>query len=138
MDFVILRIFCIINKYQIYGVKMNNKLLIPPSDILVNLPKRYGWKDDDLIKINLPRRDKFYFLNKDILSLKNEGRIEYNSILIMFTWRGKNPGKKISPFYFSNITDLMANQLLLKELKINNITLYFTKHRFLYFKYVEQ
>ena len=125
-------------KYQIYGVKMNNKLLIPPSDILVNLAKRYGWKEEDLIKINLPRWDKFNFLNKDILSLKNEGRIDYNSILIMFTWRGKNHGKKISPYYFSNITDLITNQLLLKELKNNNITLYFTMHRFLYFKYVEQ
>ena len=50
-------------KYQIYGVKMNNKLLIPPSDILVNLAKRYGWKEEDLIKINLPRWDKFNFLN---------------------------------------------------------------------------
>ena len=125
-------------KYQIYGVKMNNKLLIPPSDILVNLAKRYGWKEEDLIKINLPRWDKFNFLNKDILSLKNEGRIDYNSILIMFTWRGKNHGKKISPYYFSNITNLITNQLLLKELKNNNITLYFTMHRFLYFKYVEQ
>lgn len=125
-------------KYQIYGVKMNNKLLIPPSYILVNLAKRYGWKEEDLIKINLPRWDKFNFLNKDILSLKNERRIEHNSILIMFTWRGKKPGKKISPYYFSNITDLMTNELLLKELKNNNITLYFTMHRFLYFKYVEQ
>ena len=125
-------------KYQIYGVQMNNKLLIPPSEILVNLAKRYGWKEEDLIKINLPRWDKFYFLNKDIFFLKNEDRIKYNSILIMFTWRGIKSGEKISPYYFSNITDLMTNELLLNELKNKNITLYFTMHRFLYFKYAKQ
>jgi CDP-glycerol glycerophosphotransferase (TagB/SpsB family) len=117
---------------------MNNKLLIPPSEILVKMAKRYGWKEEDLIKINLPRWDKYNIKNKDTLSLENKGRIKYNSILIMFTWRGMNPGEKISPYYFSNITDLITNELLLKELKNKNITLYFTMHRFLYFKYIKQ
>ena len=125
-------------KYEIYGIKKNNKLLIPPSEILVNLTKRYGWKEKDLIKMNLPRWDKYNFREKDSLSLKNEGRIKHNSILIMFTWRGIKHGEKISPFYFSNITELITNELLLKELKKKKITLYFTMHRFLYFKYVKQ
>ena len=126
-------------KYEIYGIKMNNKLLLPPSEILIKLAKRYGWKEEDLIKINLPRWDKFNNIkNKDALSIKNKGRIKCNSILIMFTWRGINPGKKISPYYFSNITDLITNELLLKELKNKNITLYFTMHRFLYFRYIKQ
>ena len=125
-------------EYQIYGIKMNNKLLIPPSPILINIAKRYGWKDDNLIKINLPRWDKFNFENNDISLLKNKNRIKSNSILIMFTWRDIMPSKNISPYYFNNITDLITNNILLKELNNKNITLYFTMHRFLYFIYLEK
>ena len=125
-------------EYQIYGVKMNNKLLIPPSSKLVDMAKKCGWKDADLIKINLPRWDKFNFKNNDILPFKNEGRIKSNSILIMFTWRDIMPNKNISPYYFNNTTDLITNQILLKELNNKNITLYFTMHRFLYFIYLEK
>ena len=118
---------------QIYGTKMNNKLLIPPSKIIVNLAKKYGWKDEDLIKINLPRWDKYNYKNNNVLALKNNGRIKNNSILIMFTWREVMPHKRISPYYFNNITDLITNKILLKLLNNKNITLYFTMHRFLYF-----
>ena len=120
-------------EYQIYGIKMNNKLLIPPSKILIKLAKKYGWKDEDLIKINLPRWDKFNLKNNDTFCLKKDGRIKKNSILIMFTWREIIPQEKISPYYFKNISDLITNEILLSELKKKKITLYFTMHRFLYF-----
>ena len=125
-------------EYEIYGTKMNNKLLIPPSKILVNIAKQYGWKDDDLIKINLPRWDKYNLKNNDILPLKNDEGIKNNSILIMFTWRSVMPNKSISPYYFNNITKLITNDVLLKELNNKNITLYFSMHRFLYFMYLEK
>ena len=118
---------------KIYGIKMNNKLLIPPSKILLNLVKKYGWKDKDLIKINLPRWDKFNLKSNDTFYLQNEGRIKNNSILIMFTWREMNSMEKISPYYFKNISDLITNKKLSKELKKKNVTLYFSMHRFLYF-----
>ena len=120
-------------KNKIYGIKKNNKLLIPPSKIIINLAKKYGWKDEDLIKINLPRWDKFNSKIKDILHLKNGVKIKSNSILIMFTWRELRHGEKISPYYFKNISNLITNEILSKELKKRKITLYFTIHRFLYF-----
>ena len=96
--------------------------------------KRYGWKDEDLIKINLPRWDKYNVKGNKNLNLNIKGRIKNNSILIMFTWRElKSHKSSISPYYFNNITKLLANKFLLKELKKKNIILYFTMHRFLYF-----
>ena len=48
------------------------------------------------------------------------------------------PNKSISPYYFNNITALITNEILLKELNNKNITLYFTLHRFLYFINLEK
>lgn len=125
--------FFLYRKHRTYGIKKNNKLLIPPSKILINLAKKYGWKEENLIKINLPRWDKYNLKDNYSSYLKNERRIKNNSILIMFTWREIKHRKKISPFYFKNIFDLITNKILSTELKKRNATLYFTIHRFLYF-----
>ena len=42
-----------------YGIGRNNKLLIPPSDKLISVAKKYGWKDENIIKLNLPRWSKY-------------------------------------------------------------------------------
>ena len=44
---------------EIYGIKRNNKILIPPSKKLISVAQKYGWKDEDIIKINLPRWDEY-------------------------------------------------------------------------------
>jgi hypothetical protein len=50
------------NRTNYYGNEIYNKILIPPSEKFISIPKFYGWKDEDIIKINLPRWDKYYYI----------------------------------------------------------------------------
>ena len=122
--------------YRIYGNKMNNKVLIPPAKILVDVAKNYGWRDSDIIKINLPRWDRYsrvdYFFS---------GNITTNSILVMFTWRYTKWWlglKEISNLYHENIIKLLEDQKLHEILEKYNITLYFSLHRFINRKYLNK
>ena len=65
-----------------YGCKRYNKILIPPSKRLISSAIKYGWIEDNIIKINLPRWDKY---SKNLI----ENGINFNnkSIIIIFTWR---------------------------------------------------
>ena len=36
--------------FRIYGSKINNKVLIPPSRVLINLALKWGWEEQDIIK----------------------------------------------------------------------------------------
>ena len=49
-----------------YGPNNFNKLLIPNSEKLFNVPIRYGWKYENLIRFNLPRWEKFNFLKESM------------------------------------------------------------------------
>ena len=103
-----------------YGHKIYNKILIPPSKKLISSAKNYGWTDENIIKINLPKWDKYDNFN---------GALNFNkSILIMFTWRVFKNDKQICSDYFGNIIKLINNDILNESLKINNITLYFSLH----------
>ena len=108
-----------------YSNKIYNKIVLPPSDIIISNAKKYGWKDDNIIRIGLPRWD--IFIKYDI-KLQNNTIINEKSIFIMFTWRDLNQNKSISTFYFKNILDLLNNQKLIHILKINNFTLFFSLH----------
>jgi CDP-glycerol glycerophosphotransferase (TagB/SpsB family) len=113
--------------YRLYGPKINDKILIPPSFKIISLAKKYGWKEENIIKINLPRWDKYNNINEIKIN---------NSIFIMFTWREIRKHQNISPYYIKNITDLIMNCKLIKILKLNNIKLYFSFHRYLYDKLI--
>ena len=107
-----------------YGNNRYNKILIPPSKILISVAKNYGWKEEDIIKINLPRWDKYNNLDE-----KNEKNNNFNnSIFIMFTWREIENNRTISNDYFKNILNLINNKLLIETTKKNNISLYFALH----------
>lgn len=99
-----------------YGNQKYNKILIPASKNLISVAKRYGWTDENIIKLNLPRWDKYIFNEKN------------NSIFVMFTWRSIEKNRNISVDYFKNILELINNNLLIKELIKYNITLYFALH----------
>ena len=105
---------------------MFDKILVPPSNKLISVVKNHGWKDENIIKINLPRWDKFNFnyFYKNYSYINNNN----NSIFIMFTWRKIKKNKKISIEYFKNIFNLVNNEKLYLYLKNNNIVLYFTLH----------
>ena len=117
-----------------YGPKRFDKILIPPSEKLLSLAIKYGWKNEDIIKLNLPKWDKF---NKYLNSSFKNMIYTNNSILIMFTWREILKNKKISFYYFNNIVNLILNRKLNEELKRNNITIYFALHHRIYnYKYI--
>ena len=115
------------SEHRLYGKKMNDKILIPPSKKIISIAKKYGWEDENIIKYNLPRWDKYNNYN---------GNISHNSIFIMFTWRSLRKNKKISPYYLENIISLLTNNKLIKILKEKNITLYFSFHRFFIYRYI--
>ena len=119
---------------QIYGIKTNNKLLLVNSAPIISIAKKYGWKDKNIIKLNLPRWDKY---NNNISALynNNNNKLKSNSIFIMFTWRYMRANKTISLYYNKNIIKLLIDHNLNKELVKSNIILYFTLHRFIYNKY---
>ena len=110
---------------QTYGIKQNDKILLPPSDKLISVAKKYGWTKDNIIKMNLPRWDKY----NNFQSFDN--KMVNNSIFIMFTWRDIRKKKKISSDYFKNIINLIENRILYEFLEKNNIVLYFTLHHLL-------
>ena len=111
-----------------YGKKRYDKLLIPPSNILINVAKKYGWDDENIIRINLPRWDK-YNNNKNNLNISDgKSNIYNNSIFIMFTWRKLKKNKFLSKYYLGNIMNLINNVILNYEIKKNNIKVYFTLH----------
>ena len=117
---------------QYYGPKNFDKLLIPNSDLLISCAIKYGWKDDNLIKINLPRWDKY---NQFIDTLRNENNIQTNSIFIMFTWRELKPFHNISSYYIENIINLLKNEKLINKIKEYDLILYFSiHHKFLKYK----
>ena len=117
------------NAQRTYGIKQNDKILLPPSDKLINIAKKYGWKDDNIIKINLPRWDNYVNYEKNTRGKKVKS--ENNSIFIMFTWRDLKYKKIISPYYFQNIINLLDNHILYNELVKNNIIIYFSIHHLL-------
>lgn len=106
-----------------YGNKRYNKILLPPSKIIISIAKKHGWTDNNIIKINLPKWDLYKHYNKI-----DKKRIKSNSIFVMFTWRQIKSKFKISKYYVNNILQLINNKELKKALTEKNIILYFTLH----------
>ena len=113
-----------------YGNKIFDKILIPPSQKLISVVKKYNWTDENIIKINLPRWYKY-----DIFKKNQNEKIKNKSIFVMFTWRNINSNQTISFDYINNIEKLINNSKLIKSLKDNHIILYYTlHHQFLKYK----
>ena len=85
---------------------------------------KFGWNNNNIIKIGLPRWD--IFINYEKNSLNNDTK-NY-SIFIMFTWRSIKKFQKISKYYFKNILNLINNKDIIENLKLNDIFLYFSLH----------
>ena len=96
-----------------------DKLVLIPSKKVINVALRYGWKEENIIKVCLPKWDK-YDKNKD----KEIGK----SIFIFFTWRKLKKEKNISSEYTYNIIKLINSDILNKKLIEKNISLYYCLH----------
>jgi CDP-glycerol glycerophosphotransferase (TagB/SpsB family) len=110
--------------YSGYGSKVYNKILLPPSSQIISVAKKFGWKEKNIIKINLPRWDKYNSNTR----LETKNNLKNNSIFIMFTWRDLKKNKKISSYYFKNILTLIESHKLNDVLKKKKIKLYFSLH----------
>jgi CDP-glycerol glycerophosphotransferase (TagB/SpsB family) len=120
-----------------YSNKIYNKIVLPPSNLIISNAKKFGWEDKDIIRIGLPRWDLFNYYEKNINVFYEKENNKKKSIFIMFTWRELKKNKKISNYYFKNIINLITNKLLNKVLKQNNITLYYSLHHMIEeFKYL--
>ena len=112
-----------------YGPQNFDKLLIPNSKKLISVPLKYGWKEENLIKLNLPRWNKYDIRCKSINKYET---IESNSIFIMFTWRELKKYGNISLFYINNIIKLINNEKLINHILLNNLTIYFSLHHMIH------
>ena len=113
--------------YACYGPNILDKIIIPPSNKLISIAKKYGWKEENIIKLNLPKWDK-YNIYDNCISIPCNKKLKKNSIFFLFTWREMKKNQKISPFYFYNINLLFQNKNLRQSLYKNNILLYFSLH----------
>ena len=55
------------NPERIYGIRRNDKIILPDSDILVDIVKKHGWKEEDIFRVNLPRWDRLYEMEQENL-----------------------------------------------------------------------
>ena len=55
------------NPERIYGIRRNDKIILPDSDILVDIIKIHGWKEEDIFRVNLPRWDRLYDMEQENL-----------------------------------------------------------------------
>jgi len=109
-----------------YGYNIYNKLVISTSEKIISLATQNGWKQNDLIKICLPKWDKIDEFRKKRFKSKNK------SIFFFFTWRSLKQGITeeivLKSDYFQNILGLINDKNLVEALNKNGITLYFCLH----------
>ena len=93
--------------------------ILASSPIEEFILKKYGWKDQNIIKAGLPRWD----LLKENIEHKQE-----KSIFIMFTWRNTTPQFFSKTLYFNKLNSLLNNKKLHTFLKEQNIKVYLALH----------
>ena len=111
-----------------YGRKRIEKIVIPPSEIIISVAKNYGWKDEDIIKVNLPKWDKYNHNCNISFDLEKKIKFKNNSIFLLFTWRDIKKNKEISSDYFKSINNFLQNNILFEALHKKDSILYFTIH----------
>ena len=111
-----------------YSNKIYNKILLPPSQKIISNAKKYGWNDDNIIKIGLPRWEFFTKNENNSTPFSINNDKNNKSIFAMFSWRDLKKNQTLSKYYFKNILKLINNKSLIKVLKENNIIFYYALH----------
>ena len=70
-----------------YSSKIYNKIILPPSQIIISNAKKYGWNDENIIRIGLPRWDYFTKKENKSISFSKNNFNNNKSIFAMFSWR---------------------------------------------------
>ena len=109
-----------------YSNKIFNKIVLPQSQIIISNAKIYGWKEDQIIKIGLPRWD--ILCNNGNMKINENNSTKNSSIFAMFTWRQVKINQKISKYYLKNLFQLINNQKLYEILSKKNIIFYYSLH----------
>jgi CDP-glycerol glycerophosphotransferase (TagB/SpsB family) len=98
-----------------------NKMVLIPSKKIINVALQNGWKEENIIKICLPKWDKYD-------NYRKENKEIGKSIFIFFTRRSIKDRKTISDDYYNNLLKLVNNDILIQKLIEKNITLYHRLH----------
>ena len=107
--------------------KKYDRMLLPPCDKIIKVALNGGWKQENIIKIGLPKWDNYDIYNNTLLSNINKSNVE-RSIFLMFTWRKVKKGKNVSELYYNNLNNIINNYYINKLLEKKNIKLYFCYH----------
>ena len=107
--------------------KKYDKMLLPPCQRIIDVALKGGWKNENIIKIGLPKWDTYDIYNKNKIAFKAEKNIE-RAIFIMFTWRKVKKGQNMSELYYDNLNNILYNSNINKELQNRNINIYFCYH----------
>ena len=107
--------------------KRYNKIVLPPTKIILSLALKAGWKNEDIIQITCPKFDNYEIYKKKTKSYEYSESKE-RSIFVMFTWRYAKKGKNVSYLYYDNIYKLLNNKEINEQLLLSNIKLYFCYH----------
>ena len=132
-----------------YSSKIYNKIVLPPSQIIISNAIKFGWNDENIIRIGLPRWDFFTKNENKSISFSINNGNNNESIFAMFSWRSLKKNQTISKYYFKNIIKLINDKTLIKVLKKNNISFCYTLHHMIekykilfqinpFIKYIEQ
>ena len=88
-----------------------DKIVMPNSEKLISMLKSNGYLDEEIIRLNFPRWDKYYRESNERTDYKNK------TILLYFSQRDMNPEKVVSNLYMDNIKLLLTNKDLNRQLK---------------------
>ena len=91
--------------------KRYDKIVIPPSEIIISIAKKYGWENENIIRIGLPRWDIYNIKEKSFSIIDLELNNNY-CIFLMFTWRKTKKGKEISTYYLNNTFNLLISYII--------------------------
>ena len=112
---------------DVYEKRKFDKLILPPSEKVINLAKSFGWTDDDILQINFPRWDKYNNLN--------ETKKGYINITV--TEKVILDNVNVSESYMNNISNSLSNIKETNLVEIINKTITIREERtiFMFFSW---
>ena len=94
------------NPERIYGIRRNDKIILPDSEILVDIVKKHGWKEEDIFRVNLLRWDRLYDMEQEnLLEAEQREKEEIERIKMIENEMAKNNFNNMTQYIEQNNTD---------------------------------